>query len=328
MMSFAQRAVSASRSRRTLLLLGMDPDFGRLRDDFSGQRIKLDNEPARILESLPFPRMHEAMPLPDDFKQAYLLLLNFAAQTIFALRNEVLGVKFQIAYFEEVGPFGLHILSTLIGLCRELDLIVIMDAKRGDIGSTFTRYLNTYLTDTGNPLSMEADAMTVNPLVGTDTWELFLPYLKQGKGIFLLTYPTAPGAEQIMESQVAGEPLWRFLARAANDIVMANGLEAEPANLGLVAGALRPVMGERIREVFPGALFLVPGVGAQGGTMANASAFTGGRNWALFPASRALLYAYANSDIAQEKRGEEFWKASLTQAQAYNQELRKTLRFE
>jgi orotidine-5'-phosphate decarboxylase len=328
MTSFAQRVVSVSKTKHTLLILGMDPDFGRIKDDFSGQRIELGDEPARIMESLPFSRMHEAMPLPDDFKQAYLQLLNFSTQTIYALRNEVLGVKFQIAYFEEVGPLGLHILSALVGLCKELDLVVIMDAKRGDIGSTFTRYLNAYLTDTGNPLALEADAMTVNPLVGTDTWELFLPHLKRGKGIFLLTYPTAPGAEEIMESQVAGEPLWRLLARAANNIVRASGLEAEPANLGLVTGALRPVMGERIREVFPGALFLVPGVGAQGGTMANALAFTGGRNWALFPASRALLYAYANSDIASEKRGEEFWRASHAQAQAYNHELRKTLRFD
>jgi len=328
MTSFAQRVVSGSRTKRTLLILGMDPDFGRIKDDFSGQTIELESEPAGILDSLPFAQKHDAMPFPDDFKQAYFQLLKFCAQTIYALRNEVLGVKFQIAYFEEVGPLGLHVMSALIGLCRELDLLVIMDAKRGDIGSTFTRYLNTYLTDTGNPLSLEADAMTVNPLVGTDTWELFLPHLKQGKGIFLLTYPTAPGAEEIMEAQVAGEPLWRFLARAANDIVRAYLLEAEPANLGLVAGALRPVMGERIREAFPGALFLVPGVGAQGGTMANAPAFTGGRNWALFPASRALLYAYAKSDIDSEKRGEEFWKASLAQAQAYNHELRRMLRFD
>lgn len=328
MTSFAQRVVLASRNKRTLLILGMDPDFGRIRDDFTGQIIEPEDELARILDSLPFAQMHRTMPLSEDFKQAYSQLLNFGAQTIFALRDEVLGVKFQIAYFEEAGPVGLHILSVLISLCRELDLVAIMDAKRGDIGSTFTRYLNTYLTDTGNPLSLEADAMTVNPLVGTDTWELFLPHLKQGKGLFLLTYPTAPGAEEIMESQVAGEPLWRLLARAANDIVQANELEAEPANLGLVAGALRPVMGERIREAFPGALFLVPGVGAQGGTMTNASAFTGGRNWALFPASRALLYAYAKAEIDSNMRGVEFWKANLAQAQSYNRELRKVLRFD
>jgi orotidine-5'-phosphate decarboxylase len=328
MTSFAQRIVSGSRAKSTLLILGMDPDFSRIRSDFSGQIIELEDEPARILASLPFAQMYEVIPLPDNFKHAYLQLLNFSAQTIYALRNEVLGVKFQIAYFEEVGPLGLHVLSALISLCKELDLVVIVDAKRGDIGSTFTRYLNTYLTDTGNPLPLEADAMTVNPLVGTDTWELFLPYLKQGKGIFLLTYPTAPGAEQIMESQVADEPLWRFLTRAASDIVRVNGLEAEPANLGLVVGALRPVMGERIREAFPGALFLVPGVGAQGGSMTSATAFTGGRNWALFNVSRALLYAYAKSDVVPEKRGEEFWKANLAQATAYNYELRKILTFD
>ncbi len=328
MTSFAQRAMSASRAKRTLLVLGMDPDFGRITEDFSGQNVELDQEVARLLDSLPLSQIHDSVLLPDDFRKAYSQMLRFGAQTVYALREEVLGVKFQAAYFEEVGPFGLHALSALISVCKELDLLVIMDGKRGDIGSTFSRYLNAYLTDTGNPLSLQADAMTVNPLVGVDTWELFLPYLKRGKGIFLLAYPTAPGAEIIMESQVAGEPLWRFLARAADSIVRTNSLEAEPANLGLVTGALKPVIGERIREAFPGALFLVPGVGAQGGTMANASAFTGGRNWALFPASRALLYAYAESDIASENIGERFWEASLAQAKAYNEDLRRALRFD
>jgi orotidine-5'-phosphate decarboxylase len=306
----------------------MDPDFARIREEFSGQSIELDPELAQMLDSFPSSGIQDLLSLPDDFREAYRKFLRFCAQTIYALRDEILGVKFQAAYFEEIGPLGFHALSGLVSLCKELELVVIMDCKRGDIGSTFSRYLNAYLADTGYPFSLQADAMTVNPLVGIDTWELFLPFLRRGKGIFLLTYPTAPGAEIIMESQVAGEPLWRFLARAAEGIVRANSFESEPANLGLVTGALKPVIGERIREAFPGALFLVPGVGAQGGTMANASAFTGGRNWALFPASRSLLYAYADSDIAQERRGEDFWKANLQQARAYNDDLRKALRFD
>ncbi|OGK12142.1 MAG: orotidine 5'-phosphate decarboxylase [Candidatus Riflebacteria bacterium RBG_13_59_9] len=319
--------MSAVGAKRTLLLLGMDPDFPRIQQDFAGQRVELDPVARRILESAPLAGLAEIPALPDGFRENYERLVFFAAQTIYALREEVLGVKFQIAYFEEVGPLGLHALAALIALCRELDLLVIVDAKRGDIGSTFERYLNAYLTDTGNPLSMEADAMTVNPLVGTDTWNLFVPYLKRGKGVILLTYPTAPGAVTIMESTVGDEPLWRVLARTARRMVIEHALEREPANLALVVGALRPPMAERIREVFPEAIFLVPGIGTQGGTMANAAAFTGGKNWAMFNVSRGILYAYAKTEAMPGERGAEFWKASLREAQDFNTELRSVLRF-
>lgn len=327
MITFAQRFVEASKVKRTLLVLGMDPDFVRIKRDFAESEIVLDKEARFFLEHTPYLSRDIFGMLPEGIASEYRQFMHYCAQTICALRDEVIGVKFQIAYFEEAGPLGLVMLSSLVSLAREFGLLVIMDAKRGDIGSTFTRYLNTYLSNTGNPYSLESDAMTVNPLVGTDTWPLFLPFLKRGKGIFLLTYPTAPGAEAIMEAQIEGQPLWRILGIAAELMVEQNKLENEPSSLGLVMGALRPPMAERIREVFPGGLFLVPGVGTQGGSMSDAPAFTGGRNWALFPVSRALLYSYADSSFSAANIGEEFWKASLEQARQFNRELRSVLRF-
>ncbi len=327
MMTFAQRFAEDSRRKETLLVLGMDPDFGRIKRDFADSMIEPASEAQRLLDGIQGADLSGMTWLPDEFNREYKQLLGYCAQTIYALKDEVIGVKFQIAYFEEVGPLGLHALSALAALSRELGLLVIMDAKRGDIGSTFARYLNTYLSSTGSPLPLEADAMTVNPLVGTDTWELFLPYLKRGKGIFLLTYPTAPGAEAIMEAEIGGLPLWMMLGIAANDMVMQNSLESEPANLGLVMGALRPPMAERIREVYPSGIFLVPGVGAQGGAMADAPAFTGGRNWAMFPVSRALLFSYGDTPFDAKTIGQCFWEASLEQAKRFNRELRKVLRF-
>lgn len=327
MMTFAQRFLEASRAKKTLLTLGMDPDFGRIKRDFAESLIELSTEAAKVINAIPGAKPAQAGWLPDDLARDYSQLVGYCAQTIFALRDEVIGVKFQIAYFEEAGPLGLQALSALAAFAKELGLLVIMDAKRGDIGSTFTRYLNTYLSNTGTPYSLESDAMTVNPLVGTDTWDLFLPYLKRGKGIFLLTYPTAPGAEAIMEAEIGGQPLWRILGFAANEMVVRNQLENEPANLGLVMGALRPPMAERIREVCPGGIFLVPGVGTQGGSMKDAPAFTGGHNWALFPVSRALLYSYADAPFDAKTIGQIFWEASLEQARKFNSELRGVLRF-
>jgi orotidine-5'-phosphate decarboxylase len=327
MMTFAQRFVDASRAKETLLVLGMDPDFGRIKRDFAKSVIEPAPEASKIISAIQGAKLGDIGWLPEGFAREFTQLIGYCAQTIFALREEVIGVKFQIAYFEEAGPLGLQALSALVAFTKELGLLVIMDAKRGDIGSTFTRYLNTYLSNTGAPLSLESDAMTVNPLVGTDTWELFLPYLKRGKGIFLLTYPTAPGAEAIMEAEIGGQPLWRVLGFAANDMVVRNLLENEPASLGLVMGALRPPMAERIREVFPGGIFLVPGVGTQGGSMKDAPAFTGGHNWALFPVSRALLYSYADMPFDAKTIGQTFWKASLEQARKFNSELRGVLRF-
>ena len=327
MMTFAQRFVDASSTKETLLVLGMDPDFGRIKRDFAESVIELAPEASKLISTIHGAKPAHAGWLPEGFAHDYSQLVSYCAQTIYALRDEVIGVKFQIAYFEEAGPLGLQALSALVAFTKELELLVIMDAKRGDIGSTFTRYLNTYLYNTGAPLSLESDAMTVNPLVGTDTWELFLPYLKRGKGIFLLTYPTAPGAEAIMEAEIEGQPLWRVLGFAANEMVIRNQLENEPANIGLVMGALRPPMAERIREVFPGGIFLVPGVGTQGGSMIDAPAFTGGHNWALFPVSRALMYSYADKPFDAKDLGQTFWNASLEQARKFNQELRGVLRF-
>jgi orotidine-5'-phosphate decarboxylase len=326
--SFASRFVASSRAKKTLLVLGMDPDFGRIQRDFAQSPIVLTPDAAKLFNSALGSEEKAFGWLPGETREAYRLFSSFCAQTIFALRDETVGVKFQIAFFEEAGVLGLHVLSALLAFTRELGLLTIIDAKRGDIGSTFKRYLNTYLSATGTPLPLEGDAMTVNPLVGTDTWELFMPYLKRGKGIFLLTYPTAPGAEAIMDAMIDDHPLWWVLGEAANAMVMANGLEDQPSNLGLVMGALRPPMAERIREVFPSGIFLVPGVGAQGGTMANAAAFTGGKNWAMFPVSRALNYSYADSQHDLKTLGSTFWESNLAQARLFNQELRSVLRFE
>jgi len=328
MASFAQKFVDAVKAKKTLLMLGMDPDFMRLSRDFGADGIELAEEPREILERQPLADMVRNSAAPDKFKRGYELLLSFGAQNIYALRDEIIGVKFQLAYFEETGPLGLHALAHLAALCRELGLLVLMDAKRGDIGSTFARYLNAYLSPLDVPLALEADAMTVNPLVGTDTWELFVKHLQRGKGVILLTYPTAPGAEEIMNARTGDVPLYMMLATAAMEIVEAHRLEDEPANLGLVVGALRPEVAEDIRLAFPGAIFLVPGVGAQGGTLEVAPLFAGRHNYAIFPVSRGLLYNYAEAKLPAGALGREFWQLNLAAALRYNEQLRSVLKFE
>ena len=327
MASFAQKFVDAVKAKKTLLMLGMDPDFMRLARDFGAGGIALAEEPREFLARQPLADLVRHSAAPDEFKRNYELLLHFGAQNLYALREEIIGVKFQLAYFEEAGPLGLHALAHLAALCRELKLLVLMDAKRGDIGSTFARYLNAYLSPLDVPLALEADAMTVNPLVGTDTWELFVQHLRAGKGVILLTYPTAPGAEEIMNARTGGVPLYMVLASAAAGMVEAHGLEDNPANLGLVVGALRPQVAQEIRLAFPGAIFLVPGVGAQGGEMDVAPVFAGPHNYAIFPVSRGLLYNYADVKLPAAELAREFWQPNLAAAQEYNEQLRAVLKF-
>jgi orotidine-5'-phosphate decarboxylase len=327
MASFAQKFVDAVKAKKTLLMLGMDPDFQRIARDFGAGGIQLADEPREFLAAQPLIDLVRNSAAPDEFKRSYELLLHFGAQNIYALRDEIIGVKFQLAYFEEAGPLGLHALAHLAALCRELGLLVLMDAKRGDIGSTFARYLNAYLSPPDVPLALAADAMTVNPLVGTDTWELFVKHLQRGKGIILLTYPTAPGAEEIMNARIGEVPLYLMLASAAFAMVRTHGLENDPANLGLVVGALRQEVAEDLRLAFPGAIFLVPGVGAQGGTMDAAAAFAGPNNYAIFPVSRGLLYNYADAKMPASALAASFWQPNLSAAQEYNQQLRAVLKF-
>ena len=193
-----------------------------------------------------------------DFFQAYLP----------RLQGKVAVVKPQSAFFEQLGWRGAQVLSEVCAQARELGLIVVLDAKRGDIGSTAAAYAQ-YLATAG---AWSADALTVNPYLGTDTLAPFANIAdSDNAGIFVLVKTSNPGSGDYQDQLVDGVPLYELVARSlAPTVERLRGPQTGWSSLDIVVGATYPEQALAIRGLLPQAVFLIPGCGAQGGTAADA----------------------------------------------------------
>ena len=200
---------------------------------------------------------------------------------IAAAGGACVAIKPQLACFERLGAAGWAALEETVAAAHEADLLVIADGKRGDVPVTALAYAQA-LTALG------ADAFTANPLLGRDSLE---PLIASGCGVFVLVRTSNPGAADVQDLELAsGEALWERLARLVDEL---GGAGAGLADVGAVLGATRPEHLERARELMPRAVFLLPGVGAQGGRVEDlAPAFAPGRAAALVTASRAIVGAH------------------------------------
>ena len=214
-----------------------------------------------------------------------------AALDRFAARVAV--VKPQSAFFEQLGWRGVQVLDRVVRRARELGLLVVLDAKRGDIGTTASAYA-AYLEVGG---AMPVDAITVNPYLGRDTLEPFVAAAERNAGgVFVLVKTSNPGAGDYQDRRADGRPLFEHLAESLRESADSlRGPATGWSSLGIVAGATYPAESERLRALLPQALFLVPGYGAQGGGAADAvRGFVAGPNGALeggiVNSSRGLLF--------------------------------------
>jgi orotidine-5'-phosphate decarboxylase len=206
-----------------------------------------------------------------------------------ATAEHAVAVKPQLAFFEALGHAGLATLERLCAQARELGLLVVLDGKRGDIGSTAEAYAAAYLR---RPAL--GDALTVNPYLGGDAAEPFLRACREdGAGLFVLVRTSNPGAGDIQELALeGGGAVWERVAA----LVDSWGAQVDPgarvSAVGAVVGATAPQALERARALAPRAPFLLPGIGAQGGRVEDlAPAFAIGPAGGLVSASRSILYA-------------------------------------
>jgi orotidine-5'-phosphate decarboxylase len=181
-------------------------------------------------------------------------------------------VKPQTAFFEAQGPDGWAALCDVCAYAREAGLLVLVDAKRGDVPSTMRAYAEA--------LAPLADAVTVNPYIGEDSLEPFLA--RDGLGVFAIVKTSNPGSADLQDVPLGdGRPFWHHVAERVD----AWGIEA-------VVGATHPEVLEDARALMPRAVLLLPGVGAQGGRLEDlAPAFSAGPASALPSASRSVIYA-------------------------------------
>jgi orotidine-5'-phosphate decarboxylase len=270
---FADRLAAAVEHKRSQLLAGLDP--------------RPEQFPVELRGEASLGRA-----------QAAAACTRFCCGIIDAVAPYVVGVKPQLAFFEALGSHGMKAFEDVCAYAHSADLVVLADAKRGDIGSTARAYASAYLEPhNGDPAV--ADAITVHTYLGRESLEPFLQTARRnGAGIFCVLKTSNAGGDVQDLKLSDGRPLWHQVAELVaswgEDLVGDCGL----SSIGAVVGATHPREVGEARRLLPQALLLLPGIGAQGATPADvARAFTSGPSSALVSVSRSLIYAFRSSDL-------------------------------
>ncbi len=213
------------------------------------------------------------------------------------------AVKPQIAMYEQFGIPGLIAFKKTVDYCKEHDLVVIGDIKRGDIGSTSAAYAVGHLgkVKVGNSLitPFDEDFATVNPYLGTDGVEPFLKVCREEqKGIFVLVKTSNPSSGEFQDRLIDGRPLYTLVGEKVNEWAE-SCMGTDYSYVGAVVGATYPEVGKALRKVMPKSFILVPGYGAQGGTGKDLQAFFNEDGLgAIVNSSRGLIAAYKSEKYA------------------------------
>jgi len=272
--TFADRLTGLVAARESQIVLGLDPDPSRLWPE------ALEHAPA---DGSPAQRAAAAV-------RAHCLAL------IDAAGPACIAVKPQLACFERLGAAGWAALQAVVDHAHGSGLLVVADAKRGDIDVSAAAYARALVGATPTPFGevagLGADAFTANPLLGVDALAPLAEGARSaGAGIFVLVRTSNPGAADIEDLELAGGgTVWERLAAIVSDLAgPGDGL----SEIGAVVGATRPEHVARMRELMPRAPFLLPGIGAQGGRVDDlAPAFAVGPAGGLVSASRSIARAH------------------------------------
>ena len=289
MSNYATRLHEAVRRKRTPALVGIDPRFEQLPES-------IRNAPA-------------VQNQPDPNARIAAAFEAFSRRLIDVVAPLVPAVKPQAAFFEEYGPAGCAALARVIRHARDAGLIVICDAKRGDIGSTAEAYARGYLAGADpNAAPWAADALTINPYLGLDTLMPFVRLARErGAGVYVLVRTSNPGAGTLQDraSPASAEPtapvlpLYRHVADAVDQLAAFDADADGFGSVGAVVGATYPKELVELRAAMPHVPLLVPGYGSQGAGAADvAAAFTPAGLGALINSSRAINFAWQSEPYA------------------------------
>ncbi|RKX17464.1 MAG: orotidine-5'-phosphate decarboxylase, partial [Candidatus Zixiibacteriota bacterium] len=228
--------------------------------------------------------------MPAEYTKNSRSMFEFAYQIIENTKDVVCAYKPNMAFFESMGPEGLSLLRLIIDRIPE-DIPVILDGKRGDIGNTASHYATALFERYG------ATWITVNPYMGYDSLRPFLEY--KDNGIFILCLTSNNGSKDFQMLNVEGKPLYEIVAEKV-------AYWNKDGNCGLVVGATQPEQLKGIRSIAQKMPILIPGVGAQGGSLELATR-NGTANFtrpAVINVSRSVLYASSGEDFAKRAREE------------------------
>ena len=284
---FGDRLAAAVKRRESQLVLGLDPNPTQL-----------------------WPRALELAGGADGDSPAARAARAVAAHcrlVIEAVADHCVAVKPQLAWFERLGAPGWLALSEVVQAARDAGLLVVADAKRGDVDVTALAYAEAFLGETETPFGtvpgLGADGLTVNPLLGADSLEPFVKVARgSGAGLFILARTSNPGAVDLQDRELAGGmTVSAHVAGLITSLGTAGIGQSGLSDIGAVIGATAPHRLERLREAMPHAVLLLPGVGAQGGRVEDlAAAFAPGRAGGLPSASRSIVGAYLSEGGSPE----------------------------
>jgi orotidine-5'-phosphate decarboxylase len=288
MLAFPDRLEAAVVRCRNPVLVGLDP--------------RADMLPARLLAA-------EDAARPEKVADAYE---RFCREIIDVVAERVPAVKPQAAFFEELGPAGMAVLGRIIRYAQERGLLVILDGKRNDIGSTATAYAHGWL---GHESPWGADALTVSPYLGDDSLQPFMDVAAaRMAGLFVLVKTSNPGGRMIQDLAADGRTIYRHVAEFVECLAIQTKGDNKYGAVAAVVGATYPAQLAELRAVMPHTWFLVPGFGSQGGTAADvAAAFDAVGRGAIINNSRGIIFAHSLKPY-KERIGATRWQEAVAAA--------------
>jgi orotidine-5'-phosphate decarboxylase len=276
---FSDRLLDAIANKRNPSCVGLDPRIDWLP---ASMRARLATRPTR--------------------ESVALGLVEFHRRILERLAPIVPAVKPQLAFFEQLGAPGLAAFEDLVSTARGLGLLVIADAKRGDIGPTAEAYARSFFGGPdfqGTRLSSPAsDALTINPFFGSDG---VLPFLesadRESAGLFILVRTSNPGSRELQLLPFEGKTLSEHIARKVAEWSRTRIHKHNYSSIGVVIGATQREELRSLRQLVPHSIVLLPGYGAQGAKAGDVvDAFDTMGFGGLVVAARSVQFAYRHSD--------------------------------
>ncbi len=272
-MTFGDRLCQAVQSKRSAVCVGLDPRWSSLPESI---RAGVD---------------------ANDRKAVAGATECYCREVIDAVAAFAPIVKPQAAFFEQLGPHGMLALGSVIQYARKVGLLVLLDGKRGDIGTTAEAYADAYL---GTESAWQCDALTVNPYLGDDTLKPFVDICHAREaGIFVLVKTSNPGSGYLQDKVIDGRTVYETMAELVEGLAKQSKGDSGYGSVGAVVGATYPEQLASLRMKMPSTWILIPGYGAQGGTAADvAHGFDSNGLGAIVNSSRGIIFAYQSPRYA------------------------------
>ena len=288
-LNFADRLAAAVRRCQSPVLVGLDPRAEQL--------------PPGLLAADHF----------GDRQQRAAAYIRFCQGVIDVVAPLVPAVKPQAAFFEQLGPPGMQALADVIGYARQAGLLVVIDGKRNDIGSTAEAYADGFLGPQDDS-AWGGDALTVSPYLGDDSLTPFVDMaVKRQAGLFVLVKTSNPGGKTFQDLVCDGRPLYAHVGQHVEALAHRTAGESGYGAVGAVVGATYPAQLGELRAAMPHAWILVPGYGSQGATAKDvAGGFDERGLGAIVNNSRGIIFAHARAEYARFAANQ--WQAAVEAA--------------